>query len=435
MPIPIMSNDTQNPCSEHGLNCFLVGGAVRDRLLGNPVHDRDWVVVGATEAALLERGFRPVGRDFPVFLHPKTQEEYALARTERKAGKGHRGFKVHAAPSVTLDEDLARRDLTINAMAMDSNGRLIDPWGGEADLKQRLLRHVSPAFADDPLRVLRVARFHARFAPAGFRIALPTLALMNRMVRAGELDHLTPERVWLETEKALASASPATYFRSLRQCGALAVLFPEIEALFGVPQTPHYHPEIDSGVHSLMVLEQAARLSKRVDIRLAALLHDLGKALTPPAKWPRHIGHESAGVPLIRAFCERLRVPTRYRELAELVGGDHMHVHRAEELRPKTLLRLLERWDSYRRPERVEPLLIACQADARGRPGHENAPYPQADFIREIWTQTAAVQARPFVEAGLRGNEVRDALRHAREAVIKRFKATPPSMPATEASP
>ncbi|MFP4272525.1 MAG: multifunctional CCA addition/repair protein [Halothiobacillaceae bacterium] len=385
---------------------YLVGGAVRDRLLGQDSADRDWVVVGATPEAMTARGFRPVGKDFPVFLHPQTGEEHALARIERKSGRGHRGFVVQADPDVPLEADLSRRDLTINAMAMTPGGELIDPWGGAADLQARLLRHVSPAFEEDPLRVLRVARFAARLDPLGFQVAPETRALMGRMVRKGMLAELPAERVWQETLKALCTERPAVYFKVLRRCGALEAVFPELEALFGVPQPPRHHPEVDSGVHTLLVLDQAARLSDRPEVRFAALLHDLGKARTAPLRWPRHVGHEPAGVPLIQALCMRLRVPARFRDLAELVGGEHMRVHLALEMRPETLVRCLEQWDAFRRPERFGDLLTVCEADARGRPGFEDAPYPQKDFLAGLQSITAQVQARDFVARGLSGTEI-----------------------------
>jgi len=381
------------------MKTFLVGGAVRDRLLGLPVRERDWVVVGATPEAMQAAGYKPVGRDFPVFLHPASGEEYALARTERKSGHGYHGFTFHAAPDVTLEQDLARRDLTINAIAEDEHGALIDPFNGQADIQARVLRHVSPAFAEDPLRVLRVARFAARFAALGFRIAGETAALLRQLVQAGELQHLTPERVFQETCKALGTGSPQVYFQALRDCGALVVLFPELERLFGVPQPPRHHPEVDSGVHTLLALEQAARLSEEPAVRFAALVHDLGKGTTPAELLPKHHGHENRGVPLVEALCERLRVPRAWRELAVLVCRYHLHCHRAAELKPATILKVLTAADAFRRPERFAQFLLACEADARGRTGLEDRSYPQAARLARALQAARGVDA-----AALAGN-------------------------------
>ena len=363
------------------MQIYLVGGAVRDKLLGLEVKDRDYVVVGATPEDMVAQGFRPVGADFPVFLHPETKEEYALARTERKTGRGYKGFTVYAAPDVTLEDDLRRRDLTINAMAEAPDGALIDPFGGAEDLRNGVLRHVSDAFSEDPVRILRVARFAARFADMGagdsepcFKVADATNALMQRMVADGEVDALVAERVWAELERALATVRPSIFFQVLRACGALDRLFPEIAALFGVPQPPKHHPEIDTGVHVMLVIDQAARLSPDTRVRFAALMHDLGKGTTPPADWPRHIGHEAAGTKLVTEFCRRLRVPNDYRDLGLLVARYHTHCHRAAELKPTTLLDTLEALDAFRRPERVEMFVLACEADARGRTGFEAAP-------------------------------------------------------------
>ncbi|HET7757001.1 MAG TPA: multifunctional CCA addition/repair protein, partial [Steroidobacteraceae bacterium] len=333
------------------MRVYLVGGAVRDRLLGLAVRERDWVVVGATPQELERLGYQPVGREFPVFLHPATHEEYALARLERKVAPGYRGFTTQSSPEVTLEEDLRRRDLTINAMAESESGELIDPYGGRADLDARLLRHVSASFVEDPVRVLRAARFAARFAAQGFRVADETLALMRRMSDSGELGALVPERVWQETERALGEAHPEVYFETLRTCGALKVIFPEIEALFGVPQPPRWHPEIDTGVHVMLALRYAAANGASGAVRFAVLTHDLGKALTPRERWPSHPGHEAAGVRLIEALCERLRVPGTHRELGVLAAREHTRVHRALELRPETVLGLLEECDAFRRPE------------------------------------------------------------------------------------
>ncbi|MCP5329570.1 MAG: multifunctional CCA addition/repair protein [Pseudomonadales bacterium] len=384
------------------MQIYLVGGAVRDRLLGFDNADRDWVVVGATPQEMLDQGYTPVGRDFPVFLHPRTKEEYALARTERKTGPGYTGFAFNAAPGVSLEEDLLRRDLTLNAIAQDSNGRLIDPHGGVRDIEQRVLRHVSPAFTEDPLRVLRVARFAARFASLGFTVADETMALMRRLSASGELQHLVAERVWQETEKALCSPAPQVYFRTLRDCGALKVILPELDRLFGIPQPPQHHPEIDTGVHVLMCLEQAARMSEDPVVRFATLLHDLGKGVTPKEKWPHHYGHEILGLPLIRDVCERLRVPKRYAALARLVCEYHTHCHRAAELKPASLLRVLEALDAFRRPQQLAQFLPACEADSRGRTGFEERPYPQADILR----QAAAAARAVDVPALLSDNKV-----------------------------
>ncbi len=365
------------------MKIYRVGGAVRDELLGVPWHETDWVVVGATPAQLLALGYQQVGRDFPVFLHPESKEEYALARTERKSGVGYTGFIVHASPDVTLEQDLQRRDLTINAMARGDDGVLIDPYGGQRDLQQRVLRHVSPAFAEDPLRVLRVARFAARFASLGFTVAPETLALMRQLVDAGELQHLVAERVWQELQRALQSSSPQVFVQMLRDCGALRVLLPELDALFGVPQPEFFHPEIDTGVHMLMVVEQAAKLSEDVSVRFAALVHDLGKGTTDPALWPTHTGHEERGATLIDGLCERLRVPNDCRELALITSRQHTRCHKAMKHKAVDLFTTLENCDALRRPQRFEQFLLACEADARGRRGLEQRAYPQALRLRQ----------------------------------------------------
>jgi tRNA nucleotidyltransferase (CCA-adding enzyme) len=401
-----------------GLNCLIVGGAVRDRLLDRPANDHDWVVLGSTPEEMTSRGFVPVGNDFPVFLHPKTREEYALARTERKSGRGHQGFAFHAAPEVTLEEDLLRRDLTINAMAQTADGVLVDPFNFKRDLDARILRHVSPAFNEDPLRVLRVARFAAQLAGEGFTLAPETRDLMQTMTAAGELSDLTAERVWQETQKALASPAPARYFEILRDVGALAVLFPEVDALFGVPQPEKYHPEIDCGIHTLLALTAAARLTGDVGIRFAVLCHDLGKALTPPEQWPRHIGHEARGVAPATALSERLRVPKAMKELAILVTAQHGRVHTALEMRPATLLDLVESLDGLRRPERMEAVLLACHADARGRLGSEDDDYPQADRVRAAAELARSVSPEAFVAQGLKGLEIKNALHQARVQLL-----------------
>ena len=406
---------------------WLVGGAVRDALLGRPVHERDWVVVGSTPEALLAQGYRPVGKDFPVFLHPETQEEYALARTERKSGRGYHGFEFHAAPDVTLEEDLRRRDFTVNAIAQAQNGQRVDPYGGEADLQARILRHVSPAFVEDPLRVLRAARFMAELAPWDFQVADETLEVMRRLSASGELDTLAAERLWQETRRALMSPAPQRYFETLRDCGALAVLFPEVDALFGVPQPPKHHPEIDCGVHLMMVLAQSARLGHPLEVRFAALCHDLGKGITPADILPSHRGHEAAGVPLTRALCERLKVPNSCRDLAILVTREHLNAHRALELRPETVLRLLERLDAFRRPERVEQFMQACEADARGRTGFEDRDYPQAAYLAAMFDAASSVSTREIADAGYQGPAFGQELSRRRKQAIETARTDYPA--------
>ena len=411
------------------MQVYLVGGAVRDRLLGLPVRERDWVVVGARPEELERQGYRPVGRDFPVFLHPSTREEYALARLERKVAAGYRGFTTHFSPEVTLEEDLKRRDLTINAMAqmvtgetVEALGGVIDPYGGQKDLKARVLRHVSDAFVEDPVRILRVARFAARFADLGFRVAEETRELMKQMVASGEVDALVPERVWQETERALHTARPEVFFEVLHDCGALALIFPELDALYGVPQPPQWHPEVDTGVHVMMVLRCAARLSSSVPVRFAALMHDLGKARTRPDRWPSHHGHEELGVPLIEGLAARLKVPNECRDLAVLTSRHHGLVHRAAELRATTVLELFEKTDAFRRPERFNELLLACEADARGRKGLEDRQYPQPDYLRRARDAAAAVNLSEAERAGLSGEAIGASLRKKRIATLKEFK-------------
>lgn len=404
------------------MDVYLVGGAVRDELLGLPVTERDWCVVGATPDELRSLGYRQVGKDFPVFLHPETGEEYALARTERKTGPGYHGFEFHSSPDVTLEDDLRRRDLTINAMARDRRGALIDPFDGRGDVERRILRHVSDAFAEDPVRILRVAKFAARFAPLEFRVAAETLALMSSMVANGEADELVPHRVWKECEAALAGSRPSVFFETLRQCGALAVVFPEIDALFGVPQPARWHPEIDCGVHTMMVVEQAAALSEHVDVRFAALVHDLGKATTQKSRLPSHPGHERRSVRLIKGMASRMPIPTACRELALAVAEFHGHCHKALELKPATVLKVLERTDAFRRPERFEKFLLACEADARGRAGFENRPYPQRAYLQAALHAASAVSAQDFVREGMDGAQIGDALRRKRLQSIGRFK-------------
>lgn len=369
---------------------YCVGGAVRDRLLGLPVKDRDWVVVGGTPERMAARGFKPVGKDFPVFLHPQTHEEYALARTERKVASGYKGFNIYAAPDITLEQDLQRRDFTINAIAEDEDGSLIDPYGGQADLRAGILRHVSEAFGEDPVRILRAARFVARF---GFAIAPETLVLMRGMVASGEVDALVAERVWQELARGMMENNPSLFFTTLRECGALARILPEIDALFGVPQPPHYHPEIDCGVHTMMVLDQSARHDYSLEVRFAALTHDLGKGNTPKDILPRHIGHEKRSVDLLKALCQRLRVPADCRDLGLLVARYHGDVHRARELRPDTIVRLFQNCDAWRRPERFLQVLQACQCDANGRTGHENDDYPQSRFLQRMLEVASSVDA------------------------------------------
>lgn len=404
------------------MEVYLVGGAVRDRLLGRPVQERDWVVVGARPEELERDGFVPVGREFPVFLHPQTHEEYALARLERKVGLGYKGFTTQFAPDVTLEEDLKRRDLTINAMAETPSGEIIDPYGGRRDLQARLLRHVSEAFIEDPVRILRVARFAARYADLGFRVAEDTVALMKRMTESGEVDALVPERVWQETERALAETRPDVFFETLRSCGALAKIFPEIQALYGVPQPPRWHPEVDTGVHVMLVVRYAASIGAPTIVRFAALMHDLGKALSPQEKWPSHHGHEEAGVPLIEALCDRLKVPNGYRELAVLTARHHAQVHRAGELRAGTLLKLLETVDAFRRPDRFRELLLACESDARGRTGLEDKPYPQADYLQRARDAAAAVTLTEEERQSLKGPFLGERLREKRLAAVTAVK-------------
>jgi tRNA nucleotidyltransferase (CCA-adding enzyme) len=404
------------------MQVYLVGGAVRDALLGLPVKERDWVVVGSTRAELLRMKYREVGRDFPVFLHPENHEEYALARLERKVAPGYRGFEVEFGPEVTLEEDLARRDLTINAIAQSSDGTLLDPYGGRHDIESRILRHVSGAFVEDPVRVLRVARFAARFAPLGFRVAPETLALMRSMVDQHEVDALVAERVWQESEKALREPAASTFFSVLRECGALKAIYPEIDALFGVPQPAQWHPEIDSGIHTLMVLDQAVVLTGDPRVRFAALVHDLGKAQTPPAEWPSHRGHEERSVALIEGLAARLRIPSEYRELALIVARYHGIVHRAFELRPKTLLEFMERADAFRRSERFAQVLLACEADSRGRTGLEAKPYPQREYVLAARDAAAAIKPSADDIAGHSGAKIAQVLHERRLGAITELR-------------
>ena len=406
------------------MEIYLVGGAVRDELLGLPVNERDWCVVGATPADLENLGYKPVGKDFPVFLHPESGEEYALARTERKSGRGYHGFTFHTSPDVTIEQDLARRDLTINALARDADGRLIDPCNGQADIRSKTLRRVSDAFAEDPVRILRAARFSARFRKLGFRIDGETLRTMRRMVVAGEADALVPDRVWKETERALGGPDPQVFFEVLRECAALAVVFPEIDALFGVPQPEKWHPEIDCGIHTLLVLEQAAMLSADASVRFAALVHDLGKATTAKKLLPKHHGHELRSVKLIEALSKRLPVPATFRELGCLVAEFHAHVHRAFELRPATVLKVLNRTDAFRRPERLASFLLTCEADARGRTGLEKRPYPQADFFRAAFRAASEISIGDLTNSELTGEEIGREIASRRQSAIAALART-----------
>ncbi len=402
---------------------YLVGGAVRDQLLGREVTERDWVVVGATPEILLQEGFQPVGQDFPVFINPQNGEEYALARTERKSGQGYGGFTFHTSPDVTLEQDLIRRDLTVNAMALGSDGRVIDPYCGQQDLAQRVLRHVSPAFAEDPLRVLRVARFAARYAELGFQVAPETLALMRQLAQSGELKALTPERSWKEISRALMEPNPEVFIQVLRNCGALAELLPEIDSLFGVPQPPAHHPEIDTGLHVLQVLQIAAREQLPLPVRWACLLHDLGKGLTPESDWPKHHGHEQKGIKAVKAVNQRCKAPRDCQELALLCCEYHTHCHRALELRPQTLIKLFKALDIYRRSERFELFLAVCRADAQGRAGREHSDYPQAEYLRGAAQAAREVAIGPLLERGLSGAELGKALEQQRQQALADYKA------------
>jgi multifunctional CCA protein len=414
------------------MKVYLVGGAVRDQLLGLPVKDRDWIVVGAIPSTLLSLGYQQVGKDFPVFLNPKTKEEYALARTERKSSAGYTGFICDFSPTITLEQDLIRRDLTINAMAQSEDGEIIDPYGGKQDLENRILRHISPAFSEDPLRVLRVARFAARYHSLGFKIASETLALMAELAQSGELQHLTAERVWLETEKALNEKNPEIYFETLHKTGALSVLFPEIDALYGVPNPVKHHPEVDSFIHTMLVLKQAVNLTEnnpilnKSAVRFAAICHDLGKALTPQNILPHHYGHEQAGIKPTRALCKRLKVPSYFQELAELTCEFHTHIHKAFELRAETVITLFNRFDVWRKPQRFQEFLQVCLADTRGRTGFENKDYPQIDYINQLLQAANEVDVRQIIADGFEKQEIRNELTKRRILAVKQTKANYP---------
>ena len=404
------------------MKIYLVGGAVRDSLLKLPVKDRDYLVVGATQEQMLAKGFHRVGKDFPVFLHPETQQEYALARTERKTGSGYSGFTCHASPDVTLEQDLLRRDLTVNAIAQDDDGKLYDPYGGVDDLNNKVLRHVSDAFIEDPLRVLRVARFAARFHAQGFTIADETLTMMANISQSGELEALTAERVFQELDKALSTDNPHIFIDVLEQCGALKVLFPEIHALFGVPQPAKWHPEIDTGIHTLMVLEQAAKLTKDNSVRFAALVHDLGKALSPKEHLPKHHGHGLKGLVPIKALCARIKAPNDYRDLALLVSELHQNIHNIDQLRPETLIKLFDRADLWRKPQRLEQITLACEADAKGRLGLEDEAYPQASYFKHTFEVANAVAVKPIIDAGFKGAEIKQQLHIKRIEIVSEVK-------------
>ena len=404
------------------MDLYLVGGAVRDKLLNYPFSERDWVVVGATPDELIHKGFQQVGSDFPVFLHPETKEEYALARTERKSGVGYKGFQFFADTSVTLEQDLSRRDLTINAIAEDNEGNLIDPYNGQKDLNEKTLRHVSEAFAEDPLRVLRVARFAARYQHLGFTIAAETLSLMTEITASGELQYLTAERVWVETEKALRERSPRTYIEVLRQCNALKVLFPELERLFGVAQRADYHPEIDTGIHVLMALDQATALDNDTATRFAVLVHDLGKGITPKDVLPKHTGHEERGVQLVNDLCDRLKVPNRYRDLAVSVSRYHLLCHKAPTLRPKTILKILNGVGALRQPEKLAQFIRCCESDARGRLGFENTTYKSGIWLTKVFNAIQTIDNKEFIQQGLSGKSLGEAIDRKRQQIISDFK-------------
>ena len=415
------------------MKVYLVGGAVRDQLLGLPVKDRDWIVVGADPATLLSLGYQQVGKDFPVFLNPKTKEEYALARTERKSSAGYTGFICDFSPTITLEQDLIRRDLTINAMAQSEDGEIIDPYGGKQDLENRILRHISPAFSEDPLRVLRVARFAARYHSLGFKIASETLALMTELALSGELQHLTTERIWLETEKALNEKNPEIYFETLHKTGALSVLFSEIDALHGVPNPVKHHPEVDSFIHTMLVLKQAVNLTEnnpilnKSAVRFAAICHDLGKALTPQNILPHHYGHEQAGIKPTRSLCKRLKVPSYFQELAELTCEFHTHIHKAFELRAETVITLFNRFDVWRKPQRFQEFLQVCLADTRGRTGFETKDYPQIDYINQLLHSANEVDVQQVIADGFEKQAIKNELTKRRILAVKQTKTNYPT--------
>ena len=404
------------------MKIYLVGGAVRDELLNYPFTEKDWVVVGATVNDMLAAGYQQVGKDFPVFLHPVSKEEHALARTERKTAAGYTGFEVHASPDVSLEQDLIRRDLTINAIAKDDNGTLVDPFHGVDDINNKILRHVSEAFAEDPVRILRIARFMARYAHLGFTIADETLALMTAMVAAGEVDALVAERVWQEMQKALSEKTPAAFITTLRDCGALKRIMPELDCLWGVPQPEQHHPEIDSGIHTMMVLEQACKLSDNPQVRFAALVHDLGKGTTAEKEWPQHIGHEARGAKIVLQVCKRMRIPNEYRDLAERTARFHLHYHRALELKPATVVKTLEQLDAFRKPDRFENFLLASEADARGRPGYENKVFKQGDFFRQALNVSKTVNIDELRELGFENQALANKIKEQRINAVAQLK-------------
>jgi len=410
-------NNTAN-----SLKTYLVGGAVRDKLLKRAIKDRDYLVVGATVDQMLSLGYQQVGKDFPVFLHPDTKDEYALARTEKKQGQGYSGFSCYFSPDVTIEEDLKRRDLTVNAMAMDNSGKIIDPYHGQKDLDERILRHVSDAFIEDPLRVLRVARFSARYHSYGFTIANETLSLMSQLSESGELTSLVAERIWQEMQRSLTEEHPEVFFEVLHQCQALKVLWPELDVLWGIPNPALWHPEICSGIHTMMVLQQAVKLSNKTSVRFAALCHDLGKGVTPSALWPSHKGHEQTGLPLVEKICQQLKIPTQYKQLALKVCEFHLHCHKAFELKTSTLLSIFNQLDVWRKPQEFDDFLIACKADFLGRKGFENRPYPQELYLKAAMQAATEVTASAFVEQGLKGIAIKEAMAEARLNAIKKIK-------------